>query len=104
MTGILRTQFGYDGVVVTDALYMGGIMGGISARWSEPEAAVLAIQAGNDMILSPMGSARTAAVIEALRQALQDGRLSMARVNESVTRIIALKIQYNLWPTSTPEL
>jgi beta-N-acetylhexosaminidase len=61
MTDILRTEFGYDGVVLTDALYMGGI----SARWSETEAAVLAIQAGNDMILSPMGSARTAAVIEA---------------------------------------
>jgi beta-N-acetylhexosaminidase len=98
MTDILRTQFGYDGVVVTDALYMGGI----SARWSEPEAAVLAIQAGNDMILSPMGSARTAAVIEALRQALQDGRLSMARVNEAVARIIALKMQYHLLPVTLP--
>jgi beta-N-acetylhexosaminidase len=98
MTDILRTQFGYDGVVITDALYMGGI----SDRWSEPEAAVLAIQAGNDMILSPMGSARTAAVIEALRQALQDGKLSMARVNEAVTRIIALKMQYHLLPVTLP--
>src|SRR6266702_820856 len=98
MTDILRTQFGYDGVVITDALYMGGI----SDRWSEPEAAVLAIQAGNDVILSPMGSARTAAVIEALRQALQDGRLSMARVNEAVTRIIALKMQYHLLLVTLP--
>ena len=39
MTDILRKQFGYDGVVITDALYMGGI----SARWSQPQAAVLAI-------------------------------------------------------------
>jgi beta-N-acetylhexosaminidase len=98
MTDILRTEFGYDGVAVTDALYMGGI----SARWSEPEAAVLAIQAGNDMILSPMGSARTAAVIEALRQALHDGRLSMARVNEAVARIIALKMQYHLVSVTLP--
>jgi beta-N-acetylhexosaminidase len=98
MTDILRTQFGYDGVVITDALYMGGI----SNRWSEPEAAVIAIQAGNDMILSPMGSARTAAVIEAFRQALQDGQLSMARVNESVSRIIALKMQYHLLPVTLP--
>ena len=98
MTDILRNQFGYDGVAITDALYMGGI----SDRWSEPQAAVLAIQAGNDMILSPMGSARTAAVIEALRQALQIGQLSMARVNEAVTRIIALKMQYHLLPTTLP--
>ena len=98
MTDILRNQFGYDGVAITDALYMGGI----SDRWSEPQAAVLAIQAGNDMILSPMGSARTAAVIEALRQALQNGQLSMARVNEAVTRIIALKMQYHLLPATLP--
>src|SRR5215472_11466083 len=98
MTDILRNQFGYDGVAITDALYMGGI----SDRWSEPQAAVLAIQAGNDMILSPMGSARTAAVIEALRQALQDGQLPMARINEAVTRIIALKMQYHIMPVTLP--
>jgi len=98
MTGILRNEFGYDGVVLTDALYMGGI----SAQWSEPEAAVLAIRAGNDMILGPMGSARTAAVIEALKQALHDGRLTMARVNEAVARIIALKMQYHLLPVTLP--
>lgn len=98
MTDILRKQFGYDGVALTDALYMGGI----SAKWSEPEAAVLAIKAGNDMILSPMGSARTAAVIYALKQALQDGQLSITRVNEAVARIIALKMQYRLMPVTLP--
>lgn len=98
MTDILRKQFGYDGVVLTDALYMGGI----SARWSEPQAAVMAIQAGNDMILGPMGSARTAAVIEAFKQALQDGQLTLARVNEAASRIIALKMQYHLMPVTLP--
>ena len=98
MTDILRKEFGYDGVVLTDALYMSGI----SAQWSEPQAAVLAIQAGNDMILGPMGSARTAAVIEAFRQALNDGQLSMARVDEAVSRIIALKMQYHLMPVTLP--
>ena len=98
MTDILRKEFGYDGVVLTDALYMGGI----STRWSEAEAAVLAIQAGNDMILGPMGSARTQAVIEAFKQALHDGRLSLARVNESAARIIALKMQYHLMPVTLP--
>jgi beta-N-acetylhexosaminidase len=98
MTDILRKEFGYDGVVLTDALYMSGI----SDRWSEPEAAVLAIQAGNDMVMGPMGSARTLAVIEALKQALHDGRLSMGRVNEAVARIIALKMQYHLIPVTLP--
>src|SRR5260221_4112062 len=98
MTDILRKEFGYDGVVLTDALYMGGI----SAQWSEPEAAGLAIQAGNDMILGPMGSASTSAVIEALRQALNDGRLSMALVDEAVSRIIPLKIPDHLIPVTPP--
>src|SRR5256886_9228338 len=95
---LLRKEFGYDGVVLTDALYMGGI----SARWSETEAAVLAIQAGNALILGPMGSARTQGVIEAFKQALHDGRLSLARVNESAARIIALKMQYHLMPVTLP--
>lgn len=98
MTEVLRKQLGYDGVALTDALYMGGI----SARWSEPEAAVLAIQAGNDMILSPMGSARTQAVIDAFKQALHDGRLSMQRIDEAVARIIALKMQYHLMTVTLP--
>jgi len=98
MTDILRKELGYDGVVLTDALYMGGI----SAQWSEPEAAVLAIQAGNDMILSPMGSTRTQAVIYAFKQALHDGRLSMQRVDEAVARIIALKMQYHLMNVTLP--
>ncbi len=98
MTDILRKELGYDGVVLTDALYMGGI----SAQWSEPEAAVLAIQAGNDMILSPMGSTRTQAVIYAFKQALHDGLLSMQRVDEAVARIIALKMQYHLMNVTLP--
>src|SRR6266702_4291283 len=98
MTDILRKELGYDNVVLTDTLYMGGI----STRWSEPEAAVLAIEAGNDMVMGPMGSARTLAVIEALKQALHDGRLTMARVNEAVARIIALKMQYHLLPVTLP--
>ncbi len=98
MTDVLRKQLGYDGVALTDALYMGGI----SARWSEPEAAVLAIQAGNDMIMGPMGSARTQAVIDAFKQALHDGRLSMQRVDEAVARIITLKMQYHLMRVTLP--
>jgi beta-N-acetylhexosaminidase len=41
-------------------------------------------------------------VIEAFRQALNDGQLSMARVDEAVSRIIALKMQYHLMPVTLP--
>jgi beta-N-acetylhexosaminidase len=99
MTQILRQQFGYDGVVLTDALYMQGI----AEHWNMPEAAVIALNAGNDMLLGPNGSDQTVAMIEGLKAALQDGRLSILRVNEAVTRIIALKMQYHLMPAVPPQ-
>ncbi len=97
VTDILRHQFGYDGVVLTDALYMLGI----ARKWSVPQAVVLAIEAGNDMILGVRDSSVLGASVTTLKQAIAHGSLSMERIDESVSRIIALKIQYNLWP-STP--
>ena len=97
VTNILRHQLGYDGVVLTDTLYMLGI----AKKWSLPQAVVLAIEAGNDMILGVRDSSILSSSVAALKQAIANGSLSIERIDESVTRIIALKIQYNLWP-STP--
>ena len=97
VTGILRDQLGYNGVVLTDALYMQGI----ANKWSVPQAVVLAIEAGNDMILGVRDSSVLGASVSALKQALADGSLTMQRINQSVERIIALKIQYHLWPASS---
>lgn len=99
VTGILRNQLGYDGVVLTDALYMLGI----ANKWSLPQAVVLAIEAGNDIILGVRDSTVLGESVAALKQAIANGSLSMARIDESAARIIALKIQYNLLP-STPEI
>ena len=99
VTDILRHQLGYNGVVLTDALYMLGI----ANKWNLTQAVVLAIEAGNDMILGVRDSSELSSSVAALKQAIAAGGLSMASINESVTRIIALKIQYHLWP-STPEL
>ena len=99
VTDILRHQFGYDGVVLTDALYMLGI----AKKWHLPQAVVLAIEAGNDMILGVRDSSELSSSVAALKQAIAGGGLSMASINESVARIIALKIQYHLWPNA-PEL
>ena len=99
MTDILRKQLGFDGVALTDALYMQGI----SKQWSMPEAAVLALKAGDDMLLGPTGTAQTIAMIDAIKAALQDGTLSKARIDEAATRIIALKMQYHLMPALPPQ-
>ncbi|GAC1356607.1 MAG: hypothetical protein NVSMB38_38280 [Ktedonobacteraceae bacterium] len=99
MTDILRHEFGYDGVVLTDALYMQGI----SQTWSMPEAAVLALNAGNDMLLGPTGSDQMIAMLDGLKVALHNGTLSKARVDEAATRIITLKMQYHLMPATPPQ-
>ena len=99
MTDILRKQFGFDGVALTDALYMKGI----SDKWSMPQAAVMALNAGNDMLLGPTGTGQMIEMLNAIKQALHDGTLSKARVDEAATRIIALKMAYHLMPAIPPQ-
>ena len=92
ITGILRKQLGYEGVIITDALYMKGI----ADHWSLPQAAVLALRAGNDMLLGANGPEQMEAMINGLKVALRDGQLSEARIDEAVTRIIVLKLTRHL--------
>jgi beta-N-acetylhexosaminidase len=99
ITKILRQQLGYDGVVLTDSLFMEGIY----ENWSFPEAVVLAIKAGDDMILGASGVGEMTADFAALKQALKDGTLTKERIDESVTRILALKMQYHLMPAVPPQ-
>lgn len=99
MTDILRNQLGYDGVALTDALYMQGI----AQYWSMPEAAVLALNAGDDMLLGPTGTDQMVAMLDAIKAALQNGTLSKARIDEAVTRIITLKMEYHLIPVTLPQ-
>jgi len=94
INGILRQQLGYNGVVITDGLYMGGI----SQRWSLPQASVLSIIAGNDLIEGPYSVSQVAQVIAALKQALQQGQLTIERINQSVQRILLMKMQYGIIP------
>ena len=92
ITDILRKQLGYNGVVITDALYMKGI----SNHWSLPQAAVLALNAGNDMLLGANGPVQMQDMLNGLKTALRDGQLTQARVDEAVTRIILLKLERKL--------
>ncbi|MGH2506999.1 MAG: glycoside hydrolase family 3 N-terminal domain-containing protein [Ktedonobacteraceae bacterium] len=95
ITGILRNQLHYDGVVITDALWMDGI----AQKWNLVQASIMALNAGCDMLLGAIGSGQMLMVLKGLKAALADGQLSIDRVNQAVTRIIALKYQYHLLPT-----
>ncbi len=89
ITDLLRGELGYDGIVITDGLDMGAI----TASYSNGEAAVRAVQAGVDMLLCPPSIADA---YQALSQAVADGTLTEARIDESVARILTAKVEYGL--------
>jgi beta-N-acetylhexosaminidase len=95
--GALRHDLGYDGVVVTDALYMADL----SARYGVPETGVLAILAGCDVLEGPSNSASIGAIITAIKNALASGRLTQARIDLSVRRVLVLKMRMGLIPTAS---
>ncbi len=100
ITQVLRQQLGYDGVVVTDSLFMAGIY----PRWSFPEATVLALKAGDDIILGASGLREMTANFDAIKQALRNGTLTKQRIDESVIRILTLKMEYHIMPAVPPQV
>ncbi|MBQ9008716.1 MAG: glycoside hydrolase [Clostridia bacterium] len=84
LTGKLRGELGYDGVIITDALSMGAI----HSRYTPEEAAVGAFLAGADLLLLP---ADPKAAFEGMVRAVEDGRISTERLDGSVRRILDLK-------------
>jgi beta-glucosidase-like glycosyl hydrolase/CubicO group peptidase (beta-lactamase class C family) len=89
LTDLLRNQLGYQGLIVTDAMDMGGI----TVRYAPGEAAVLAVVAGADALLMPPVPD---AAFEALQVAVQSGRLSKQRLDASVRRILQAKARLGL--------
>ncbi|HXB66736.1 MAG TPA: glycoside hydrolase family 3 N-terminal domain-containing protein [Candidatus Acidoferrales bacterium] len=89
LTDLLRKELGFKGLVVTDALEMGGIAHGYTAG----EAAVRALEAGADALLMPSD---TDAALKTVTAAVQSGRLTRARIQESVIRILAAKERVGL--------
>ena len=90
--GVLRGKLGYDGVVITDGLYMQGI----SAQWTLSQASVLSIMAGDDLVEGPYTPEQVATVVSAFKQATQQGKLTIDRINQSVKRILLMKLEYGI--------
>lgn len=90
LTELLRSELGFDGVITTDALDMGGI---VTRYGSAASASVLALLAGADIILFPVNVPET---IDTLTAAVQDGRITEARLDASVRRVLELKARSGL--------
>jgi beta-N-acetylhexosaminidase len=84
LTDVLRKELGFEGLVVTDAMDMGGI----TVRYAPGEAAVRAVLAGADALLMPPVPD---AAFQALREAVRSGRITIERLDASVRRILQAK-------------
>ena len=102
VTGLLREELGFDGVVFTDDLTMGAV----SQTYGMGEAAVLAVEAGCDMALVCHRQDNLKAARSALLEAVDSGRISMERLDESVYRVLALKAACGLsdGPVAPPDV
>jgi beta-N-acetylhexosaminidase len=97
LTGVLRDSLGFEGLIVTDALNMGGVV----RQYGEGEAAVQAFLAGADLLLQPGDPGVT---IDAVTAAVESGRISTERLESSVRRMLALKYRQGLFRTRTVSL
>ncbi|UYO32267.1 glycoside hydrolase family 3 protein [Bacillus halotolerans] len=100
MTGLLREEMGFGGVIVTDALNMKAI----ADHFGQEEAVVMAIKAGVDIALMPASvtslkdEQKLASVIDSLKEAVKNGDIPLQQINKSVERIISLKIKRGIYP------
>lgn len=91
--GILREEIGYDGLLTTDSMSMGGLM----AKYPMCEAVVRAVEAGTDIVLLKDETALRKEAYDALVQAIRSGRLSEERVARSLRRIWSAKWDLGLF-------
>jgi beta-N-acetylhexosaminidase len=91
--GLLRDQLGFAGVAVTDCLEMNAVAEGVGVA----RGAVLALRAGNDLVLVSHRDERQRAALDAVLAAVAAGELAGARVREAAERVLRLKQRHLSW-------
>src|SRR6266567_7954757 len=92
VTDLLRKDLNFQGVIISDTLWMGGI----SNTYSLSQAAILAVKAGTDLLLGPRGLNEAQTMLYGLQQAVQTGQISTNQIDASAVRIVALKLKYGI--------
>ena len=86
VTGLLRGELGWDGVIITDSLDMGALI-----QYDMGERCILALEAGVDILL---GVSDIPGTVRAIEEAVASGWLTEERIDESVLRVLELKSGY----------
>jgi len=97
INGLLRHDMGYDGVIVSDALFMGGL----SYKYNIPTAGLLAFEAGTDMLLGAGGASDVLATINLIKDAMGRNEITQEYLDNAVLRILRFKIQWKIIPPIT---
>lgn len=90
VTGLLREQLGFGGLIISDCMEMNAIKETVGVA----KGTVEAVKAGIDLIFISHTPAEVIGAVEALQQAVQSGEIPMARIDEAVGRILACKARY----------
>jgi beta-N-acetylhexosaminidase len=96
LTGLLREELGFDGVIVSDAIGMAAIL----KQWPLPRACALAIKAGCDTILLKADDESRTQCFFGIKMAVESGELSEKRIDEAVTRLLRMKYDQGLFQTA----
>lgn len=98
LQGLLREELGFEGIIITDDLFMGAI----SKSYGLAEAAIRSINAGADIVLMCHKPGEQAMAIRAVWEAVRSGRISMERVDSSVRRVLSVKAQFGIMTPPVP--
>jgi beta-N-acetylhexosaminidase len=96
LTGLLREELGFDGVIVSDAIGMAAIL----KQWPLPQACAMAIKAGCDTILLKADDESRSQCFFGIKQAVENGQLSEERLNEAVIHLLRMKYDQGLFETA----
>ncbi len=98
LSGVLRDELRFDGLVITDELEMDAI----ASTWGVGRAAVLAVNAGSDMVLIPWRIEKKEEVWFALLEAARSGEIPRSRLDEAVRRVLNVKLKRGVFEKPEP--
>jgi beta-N-acetylhexosaminidase len=93
LTGLLREELGFSGVITTDSMTMGGV----AIRYGVANACALALEAGADLVLMKSEGELVEETIAAIRHFIETGRISETELDAKVQRVLSLKYDYDLF-------
>ncbi len=96
LTGLLREELGFEGVIVSDAIGMAAIL----KKWPLPQACAMAIKAGCDTILLKADDESRSQCFFGIKMAVERGELSEERIDQSVARLLKMKYDQELFQTA----